>query len=160
MTRSSQVPKFLKSGQPQTAPSAVAMSAVMEAEQQRPGTSNAVSVLSHDIHITGSVAGDGELIIGGVFDGDIRTTGVMVSPGATLTGDIFAERVDIGGRATGKITANHVRLSAHAVFDGEVIAQSLEIEEGAQVCAQILRAAMPARSVGSSARKPASKRAA
>ena len=69
----------------------------------------------------------------GKFDGEINSGGqLVVEDGATLTGDVKAERIRINGQVKGNLSASQkVELTASARMEGDLQTARLEVAEGA-----------------------------
>ena len=81
-----------------------------------------------NLHINGTLKIDGELI------GDITSSGdVIIGETSYITGNIYCKNILISGAVTGNIHAeNQLSLSSTATTKGELKAESLIIEEGAE----------------------------
>jgi cytoskeletal protein CcmA (bactofilin family) len=69
----------------------------------------------------------------GKFEGEINSDGqLVVSEGASLTGDVKASAIRIEGEVKGNMDAkNKISLSASARLEGDAQTQRLEVAEGA-----------------------------
>ena len=95
-------------------------------------STNEISSISSAIIIVGKIAGKGTLKISGHIKGEVHASTVLISDGAEVEGDIFAEELTIGGRVKGTIHANRVKLHGTAIVEGDIFHQSLSIEENAR----------------------------
>ncbi len=101
------------------------------------------SLLSLDLVIDGSVSTGGELQIDGTINGTVRARAVVVDGNGVVYGDITAEEVIVRGRVIGPIRALHIHIYAGAHIEGDVINQTLSIENGAHVDGKIRRVEDP-----------------
>jgi cytoskeletal protein CcmA (bactofilin family) len=101
------------------------------------------SLLSQDLVIDGSVSTGGELQVDGTINGSVRARAVVVDANGVVYGDIAAEEVIVRGRVIGPIRALHIHIYAGAHIEGDVINQTLSIENGAHVDGKIRRVEDP-----------------
>ncbi len=101
------------------------------------------SLLSLDLVIDGSVSTGGELQVDGTINGTVRARAVVVDGNGVVYGDITAEEVIVRGRVIGPIRALHIHIYAGAHIEGDVINQTLSIENGAHVDGKICRVEDP-----------------
>ncbi|MCP2670429.1 polymer-forming cytoskeletal protein [Maricaulaceae bacterium EIL42A08] len=93
--------------------------------------SNALSILSNDLVVKGSIVSEGEVQLDGKVEGDVRATSLTIGEEATVKGEVIAENVVIRGRVEGSVRARQVQLASTARVEGDVIHASLAIESGA-----------------------------
>ena len=96
------------------------------------GLSDSVSTLGRGMLVTGNVVCAGSMQISGRVVGDIHAANVVILEGAQVEGNIVAVEAIIHGVFRGTIHANSVKLQSTAVVDGEILKQSLTIEQNAQ----------------------------
>ena len=101
--------------------------------------SAAVSRISGDMKVVGDVLGSGDLEIDGSVKGNVKSRGVTINQGGTVTGDIEAEAVRVHGSLTGRIRAEAITVSATARIKGELASRNLAIESGAVFEGQVRR---------------------
>jgi cytoskeletal protein CcmA (bactofilin family) len=91
------------------------------------------NILSSDVEIKGSLKFSNDLIIDGKIDGEVSSDGSLtVGENAYVTGEIRTKSVVIFGRVQGNITVSErCELKSSATLEGDVIAGTLAIEEGA-----------------------------
>lgn len=89
--------------------------------------------------VEGTIVFDGVLEIEGRVDGDVRARSdenavVRVLPGGQVRGNVSAPLVVVNGTVTGNVqSTDHVELAPHAVINGDVRYNLLEMARGAQV---------------------------
>jgi cytoskeletal protein CcmA (bactofilin family) len=104
----------------------------------------AASLISEDITIEGSVAGEGELHIDGVVRGDVRIGKLSIGETGHVEGSIQAESAEVRGRVIGSLTAKQVRLHGTAYVDGDITHEQLSVESGAFFQGRSLKFQRPA----------------
>ena len=98
-----------------------------------PKQTNVPSLISADVTITGDFASTGEVQFDGQITGDLRADGLVIGEGATVRGEVSAQRVRVCGKVTGVIRAMRVDLAATAVIEGDVMHAALTVEDGARL---------------------------
>lgn len=94
--------------------------------------------------VEGTITFDGVLEIEGRVDGNVRARSdehavVRVLPGGQVRGNVSAPLVVINGTVTGNVqSSDHVELAPHAVINGDVRYNLLEMSRGAQVNGRLL----------------------
>jgi cytoskeletal protein CcmA (bactofilin family) len=111
-------PKNQESSTPNTASN--------ELEQRR-------SILHDGIEIKGDWYSDGIVEFGGDIVGDLTVDVLIVNASARVEGNVRARSVTIEGHVIGTIAALDVNISPTAVFRGEIAAESIQIDYGADV---------------------------
>jgi cytoskeletal protein CcmA (bactofilin family) len=98
------------------------------------------SVLDSNTTVTGDLESAASLRIDGRVEGKIRRADVVVlGVGATMTGDIHAREVVIGGTLNGSVFASErVELQATAIVTGDLVTQSVLIQEGGVANGRVL----------------------
>ena len=101
---------------------------------------NGYSLLDAQLVMTGDLDTAGSLRIDGKLEGSIRRADtVVLGVGATMTGDVHAREVVIGGSITGNIHATErVELQATAIVTGDVLTQTILVQEGGVVNGRVL----------------------
>ena len=109
------------------------------------------SLLDAQLVVTGDLDTAGSLRIDGKLEGSIRRADtVVLGVGATMTGDVHAREVVIGGSITGNIHATErVELQATAIVTGDVLTQTILVQEGGVVNGRVLM--RPPEGLGSTA---------
>jgi cytoskeletal protein CcmA (bactofilin family) len=89
------------------------------------------TIIAEGLKIVGSVTAEGLVEVNGHIEGDLHCTSLVVSPKASISGGVEAERVVVNGRVEGPIRGGEVLLKSHAHVVGDIQHQSLAIEAGA-----------------------------
>jgi cytoskeletal protein CcmA (bactofilin family) len=99
----------------------------------------AESVLGRGARVRGRVGGEGDLRVEGQVEGDVRITGnLSLEDGATITGDVEAASVVIGGALTGDVAARgSVTIRSTAYVEGNMGGAEVVLEEGASFTGRI-----------------------
>jgi cytoskeletal protein CcmA (bactofilin family) len=102
--------------------------------------SSGYSLLDAQLAMSGDLDTAGSLRIDGKLEGTIRRADtVVLGVGATMTGDVHAREVVIGGSIVGNIVATErVELQATAIVTGDVLTQTILVQEGGVVNGRVL----------------------
>jgi len=101
------------------------------APPKRARTSETPSVISAELIVKGTLISAGDVQVEGKIDGDIRAAGLVIGEKAIIVGDIYAEEAVVRGRVEGSIRARRVQLCATCHVEGNVLHESLSVENGA-----------------------------
>ena len=98
------------------------------------------ALLDSSVVVTGDIATNASIRVDGRVDGSIRRADVVVlGVGATMSGDIHAREVVIGGTLNGSVHASErVELQATAIVTGDLVTQSVLVQEGGVVNGRVL----------------------
>ena len=88
------------------------------------------SIISAALSIVGRLESAGDIQIDGKVEGDIRGQAVRIGSAAVIKGTIHGELVELAGKLEGRIEARSAVLTKTAHMSGDIIHQSLQIEEG------------------------------
>lgn len=91
----------------------------------------ALSVISPNTEMKGSITTTDELHVHGKIEGDVRAAAITVCAGGMVRGDLIAETIAIDGAVEGRIEGQHVLLRGGAVVTGEIMHGSLGIDTAA-----------------------------
>lgn len=119
---------------------------VMSLFNRRRGASSAAaaasgfSLLDANLAVTGDLQTAGSLRIEGRLEGSIlKADSVVIGVGATISGDVHAREVILGGTLTGNLHASErVELQATAVVTGDVHTVSVLVQEGGVVNGRVI----------------------
>ena len=95
------------------------------------GQTPARSVIDAWLAVTGSLKSEGEILVEGRVEGDIRCKLLVIGKDAHVSGSIIAEEVSVRGKVRGAIRAHRVTLQDTAVIDSDIYHRTLSIEQGA-----------------------------
>lgn len=98
-----------------------------------------LSIVAHDLTVTGDLIADGVVKVEGRVKGNIRAGNqILIAPGATIEGDLHTKEAVIGGDVRGVIHAGErVELQATAVVEGDIHTPRIAILEGARVTGEV-----------------------
>src|SRR5262245_16414803 len=88
------------------------------------------SIISGALSIVGRLEGAGDIQVEGKIDGDIRGQNVRIGMGASVKGTVHGELVELAGTLDGKIEARQAVLGKTSRMNGDIIHQTLQIDEG------------------------------
>jgi len=91
------------------------------------------TVIGPDVVLKGNLKSAGDVVIAGVFEGDVACDGrVTIAAGATLIGAVGASEVVLGGKVQGNSVATKaLTLLSSAEVRGDVTTPQIVIEPGA-----------------------------
>jgi cytoskeletal protein CcmA (bactofilin family) len=95
-----------------------------------PRTYAGPSIISAALVVVGRLESAGDLQIDGKVEGDVRGQGVRIGSGAVIKGTVTGELVELSGTLEGKIEARSAVLTKTARMSGDIIHQSLQVDEG------------------------------
>ncbi len=95
------------------------------------------SVLTSDVVMEGNLVTSGDLHLDGTVHGAVQAQRVVVDSNGAVSGQLVAQEVEIRGRVIGPICAVRVKLVPGAQVEGDVMSQSLSVDEGAFIDGQI-----------------------
>ncbi|MBU6269464.1 MAG: polymer-forming cytoskeletal protein [Sphingomonadales bacterium] len=91
------------------------------------------SVFGADTAIRGDIHATADLHIDGRVDGDITCAGLVQGESSEIAGAIVADTARLAGHVRGTVNAGHLVILKTARIDGDVVYDSLTIEQGARV---------------------------
>ena len=91
------------------------------------------SLLHDGIVIKGDWHSDGVVEFGGKITGDLTVDVLVVTGTGKVDGNVRARSVTVEGHLNGTIAAVDVALASTAVFTGEIVAERIRIDFGANV---------------------------
>ena len=95
-------------------------------------TSN-LSFIANDCELSGNIKVNGDLLIAGKVDGEIRSTGnVTIETTGIVTGGVVCVDASVSGLMTGNINCEKITITNTGTFDGEVYSKRMEILENGQ----------------------------
>ena len=96
-----------------------------------PRTYAGPSVISAALVVVGRLESAGDIQIDGKVEGDIKGQAVRIGAGAVIKGTVFGEVVELAGTIEGKIEAKAAVLMKTARMSGDIMHQSLKVDDGA-----------------------------
>jgi cytoskeletal protein CcmA (bactofilin family) len=112
------------------------------------GFGNKGTIIAEGLKIVGSVTAEGLVEVNGQIEGDLHCTSLIISPKASISGGIQAEKIVVNGRVEGPIVGGDVTLKSRAHVVGDIKHLSLAIETGAYFDGRSVRAESPHASNG------------
>jgi cytoskeletal protein CcmA (bactofilin family) len=102
--------------------------------KQMNGNIEDITIISNGVKIEGKVSSTGSIRVDGTLQGDLNARGnVTVGEQGSITGEIIANMVTIGGNVIGTVNAkDKLVLETKCVLKGDVITKVLAIEAGAK----------------------------
>jgi cytoskeletal protein CcmA (bactofilin family) len=102
-------------------------------------TTREQTVIGSDTRVKGEMTFDHDCRVLGHFEGSITSEGQLhVAEGATCKAEVEAESVVLDGTVEGNVTARQrVKLNASAKVNGDIVAATLEVADGAQVTGHV-----------------------
>jgi cytoskeletal protein CcmA (bactofilin family) len=107
------------------------------------GSKPNTSTIGSGLLITGNVTANGKIHLEGQVQGEIRCASLVLGETSHLQGSAIAEEVVVGGCLIGSVRAVRLRLQAGAHVEGDLLSQSLAIEQGAYFDGQSQRSDDP-----------------
>jgi cytoskeletal protein CcmA (bactofilin family) len=89
------------------------------------------SIIGEDLTIKGNVTSKGEIQVDGEIEGDISCSSLLVGDKSKVTGGVAAEDIVVRGHIVGSIRGLRITLQAQSHVEGDILHQSLAIEQGA-----------------------------
>jgi cytoskeletal protein CcmA (bactofilin family) len=109
-------------------------SAMAKERQSSPSpTEGVISIVGPGMKVVGDLETEGTLRIEGVVNGSVRAAmAVVIGKEGSVEGDVHARDAVIAGRVVGRVVVeSRLELQATSRLEGEVVAQRLQLEEGA-----------------------------
>ena len=130
---------------------AIFSSAAPEGEPAKPpfnrrkGDGVPLSIVARDMTITGDLQTEGVVKVEGRVTGTIRATSqIIISPGATIEGDLITNEAVVAGEVQGTIRASdRVELQASAFVRGDIYTPRISVLEGGRVSGEVNMSADP-----------------
>lgn len=90
----------------------------------------ALSTIGSDLRVKGRIKAKDEIRIDGHVCGDVHASRIVVGPEASIEGSLIASEVLISGRVQGTVRCNSLALETGARVKADVLYTSLRVEEG------------------------------
>ncbi|WP_144209569.1 bactofilin family protein [Shewanella donghaensis] len=95
-------------------------------------TSN-LSFIANDCEFTGNLKVNGDVLIAGKVDGEIRASGnVTIETTGVVTGGVVCVDASVSGLMKGHINCEKITITNTGTFDGEVYSKRMEILDNGQ----------------------------
>lgn len=111
--------------------------------RQRRKTAGRPTTIASEVIIEGHLVTNGEIQIDGTINGDVRARVCIVDANGVIHGEVYAEEVLVRGRVIGPIRGIHVHILAGGHVEGDVINETLSVENGAYIDGKIRRSEDP-----------------
>lgn len=105
-----------------------------------PISSKATACVSQGIKIKGEINGDEDLFVDGQIEGKVSLgkASITIGPNASIKAEINAREIIVRGRVQGKLTGTErIQIWHTARVDGDLKANRIAIEEGAELHGQL-----------------------
>ncbi len=89
------------------------------------------TVISSDVTMTGNLITSGDVVVKGIYEGDIECRNLAIELGSEVKGTVKAERIIIKGQITGSVNGVRVILGPTAKVYGDMNSTSLFADEKA-----------------------------
>ncbi len=123
-----------------------------------PISPKAVACVSQGIKIKGEITGSEDLFIDGIVEGKVsfQSSVLTVGPNATVKADINAREIVVRGHVDGRLDgSDRVQIWSSARINGDIRANRVAIEEGAEVHGKMEAGKSPSRQTDTpGAKKP------
>ena len=90
-----------------------------------------LSVVAHDMQITGSLRSSGQIQVDGIVNGDITAPSITIGQTGTVIGKLIAAEIRVCGTVHGELDGDMVSLSRTARVYARISHAGLSIEAGA-----------------------------
>ncbi len=98
----------------------------------KPAINSNITFIANDILVTGTIISNGEIIIEGTIEGEVRARKITIKNNATITGELVSEELIIHGKVNGIVRGINILLASDCILNGEILHETLSIESGAQ----------------------------
>jgi cytoskeletal protein CcmA (bactofilin family) len=99
-----------------------------------------LSVLGVDLTLLGdkiTIISQGKLQVDAKITGDIHAKEVVISSEGSVSGEVWAERIDVRGEVRGSMIAVTLALHDTARVAGDILHQKLSVSEGAEFAGRV-----------------------
>ena len=94
-------------------------------------TKDKVSTLLSDVSIEGDIVEKDTIIIDAKVNGDIKSENIESYSNSNIKGNIKSKIATLGGKITGNVNSDQIKIKKTADVDGVLNQKTLSIEEGA-----------------------------
>ncbi len=101
---------------------------------------NAETIIGESVHVNGHFESNGNIIINGSVEGDIKTKGaILVGEKSKINANIKAEEMVIKGEISGNLKINgYLSIKELAKIVGDIECAQISIEKGAEINGQVI----------------------
>lgn len=124
---------FSKSKTTQGSESVPSLPSAVPAKMATGSRHTTFSILGSDVVVTGNVAASVDLHVDGKIDGDLKCANLVQGEASEIKGAVTAETAKIAGLLDGSIEAKTLIVHATARITGDVVYESITIENGGKV---------------------------
>jgi len=89
------------------------------------------TIIGADFRVKGDIACEGDIQLEGTVDGNVKSLRLTVGESGAVNGDVNAESVRVQGKIIGTIRAKSVELSGSSHVTGDILHETLTVENGA-----------------------------
>ncbi|WP_268885028.1 peptidoglycan DD-metalloendopeptidase family protein [Iodidimonas gelatinilytica] len=122
---------------------------------KRDSASDAPSIISASVLITGDIESPGEIQLDGDIKGNVHCTSLTLGETGSILGKVVANSITLRGQVEGEVIGAVVRLEKTARISGDIMHQTLSVEAGARLSGNIIHAENPLSSAKSGFEKEA-----
>ena len=96
---------------------------------------NAETVIGESVQVKGNFESNGNIIINGLLEGEIKTKGViLVGEKAKITANVEAEEIAVKGEIIGNLkVSGYLSIKSSAKIFGDIKCLQISIEKGAEI---------------------------
>ena len=100
--------------------------------------SSSNSILLSDVEVKGKIVEKDDIILGCKHDGNIIASKVNLTETADINGNVNANEIEVNGKIKGSLTGTNISIKKGCNFEGDVVAESLSVEDGANIKMQAM----------------------
>jgi len=89
------------------------------------------TIIGADFRVKGDISCEGDVQLEGTVDGNVKSLRLTVGESGAVNGDVNAESVRVQGKIVGTIRAKSVELSGSSHVTGDILHETLSVENGA-----------------------------
>lgn len=110
---------------------------------KRDSASDAPSIISASVLITGDIESPGEIQLDGDIKGNVHCASLTLGETGSILGKVVANSITLRGQVEGEVIGTVVRLEKTARISGDIMHQTLSVEAGARLSGNIIHAENP-----------------
>jgi cytoskeletal protein CcmA (bactofilin family) len=109
-------------------------------EQNLSNLNEAETIIGESVQVKGNFESNGNIIINGLLDGDIKTKGaILVGDKAKIKANIKAGEMAVKGEVNGNLSIKgYLSISASARLLGDIECAQISIEKGAEINGKVV----------------------